>query len=105
MREAKHVHSSEFLASPRHCEFPSSYTNLSVHEKEGHLVITGGDGIHVIDDEGNRYIDGLSGLFCVSLGFSEERLVDAAIRQFRKLPFYHSFGHKANEPASSLRNG
>ncbi|MBV8429321.1 MAG: aspartate aminotransferase family protein [Hyphomicrobiales bacterium] len=78
------------------------YTNLSVHEKEGPLVITGGDGIHVIDDEGNRYIDGLSGLFCASLGFSEERLVDAAIRQFRKLPFYHSFGHKANEPAIEL---
>jgi 4-aminobutyrate---pyruvate transaminase len=78
------------------------YTNLSLHEKEGPLIITGGDGIYVIDDEGNRYIEGLSGLFCASLGFSEERLVDAAIRQLRTLPFYHSFGHKSNEPAIEL---
>jgi 4-aminobutyrate---pyruvate transaminase len=78
------------------------YTNLSLHEKEGPLVIVGGEGIYVIDDEGNRYIEGLSGLFCASLGFSEERLVEAAIRQLRILPFYHSFGHKSNEPAIEL---
>ncbi|MFI4994245.1 MAG: aspartate aminotransferase family protein [Hyphomicrobiales bacterium] len=78
------------------------YTNASVHEKEGPLVITGGEGIYVIDDSGNRYIEGLGGLFCASLGFSEERLVEAAIRQLRKLPFYHSFGHKSNEPAIEL---
>ena len=51
----------------------------------------------VFDDDGNRYIEGLSGLFCASLGFSEERLVEAATRQMRKLPFYHSFGGKTNE--------
>jgi len=72
------------------------YTNASLHETIGPMVITRGEGIHVFDDEGNRYIEALSGLFCASLGFSEERLVKAAIRQMRKLPFYHSFGHKTN---------
>ncbi len=47
------------------------YTNLAAHEKEGPLVITRGEGIYVFDDEGNRYIEGLGGLFCASLGFSE----------------------------------
>ena len=56
----------------------------------------------VFDDDGNRYIEGLSGLFCASLGFSEERLVEAATRQMRKLPFYRSFGHKTNEPSVEL---
>ncbi|HLI13900.1 MAG TPA: aspartate aminotransferase family protein [Alphaproteobacteria bacterium] len=78
------------------------YTNLSVHEKEGPVVITRGDGIYVEDDAGNRYIEGLGGLFCASLGFSEERLIEAALRQMRKLPFYHVFGHKANEPGIEL---
>jgi 4-aminobutyrate--pyruvate transaminase len=78
------------------------FTDLSVHQKEGPLVIAKGDGIYVIDDGGNRYMEGLGGLFCASLGFSEERLVEAAIRQLRKLPFYHSFGHKSNEPAIEL---
>ena len=37
-----------------------------------HVVIARGEGIHVFDDEGNRYIEALSGLFCASLGFSQE---------------------------------
>ncbi len=53
------------------------YTNLELHEKIGPLVITGGDGVHVIDDAGNRYIEAMSGLWCASLGFSEKRLADA----------------------------
>jgi len=78
------------------------YTNLSAHEKEGPLVIARGEGIYVFDDAGNRYIEGLGGLFCASLGFSEGRLVEAATRQLRTLPFYHVFGGKANEPGIEL---
>ena len=78
------------------------YTNLAVHEKEGPLIITRGDGIYVFDDAGKRYIEGLGGLWCASLGFSEERLIEAAIRQMRKLPFYHTFGHKSSEVGIEL---
>ena len=78
------------------------YTNLSVHEKEGPLVITRGEGIYVFDDAGNRYIEGLGGLWCASLGFSEERLLEAANRQMKKLPFYHSFGHKVSDVGIEL---
>lgn len=78
------------------------YTNAVVHEAEGPLVLAGGDGIHVIDRDGNRYIEGLSGLFCASLGFSESRLVEAAHRQLQTLPFYHSFGGRSHETAIEL---
>ena len=78
------------------------YTNSAVHEQEGGLVLSHGDGIYVVDTEGNRYIEGLAGLFCASLGFSEERLVQAATRQLRKLPYYHTFGGKTNEPSIQL---
>jgi 4-aminobutyrate--pyruvate transaminase len=43
------------------------------------------------------YLEGLAGLWCVSLGFSERRLADAAYRQMLKLPFYHTFAHKATD--------
>ncbi len=56
------------------------YTNLKAHQQTGPLVITRGHGIHVYDDEGRAYIEGLAGLWCTALGFSEERLVDAAVR-------------------------
>jgi 4-aminobutyrate---pyruvate transaminase len=78
------------------------YTNATRHEIDGPLVIAGGDGVHVIDASGRRYIEGLSGLFCASLGFSEKRLVEAAVRQLNTMPFYHAFGHKATEPSVLL---
>ena len=78
------------------------YTNLRDHEKAGPLVITGGDGIHVIDDQGNRYIEGMAGLWCASLGFSEKRLADAAAAQLNRLPFYHLFGGKSHDRGIEL---
>ena len=53
-------------------------------------------------DEGKQYIEGLAGLWCASLGFSEKRLVKAATAQMEALPFYHNFAHKAVEPAIEL---
>jgi len=78
------------------------YTNLKKHQQNGPLIITRGDGIRVIDEEGKGYIDGLAGLWCASLGFSERRLVDAARRQLETLPYYHAFAHKSNEPSIDL---
>ncbi len=73
------------------------YTNLKKHEAEGPLVLTEGKGIYVIDETGKQYIEGLAGLWCTALGFGEERLVAAATRQLKKLPYYHEFNHKAHE--------
>jgi 4-aminobutyrate--pyruvate transaminase len=70
------------------------YTNAVKQEAEGSLVLTRGKGIYVYDEEGKEYIEGLAGLWCTSLGFGEERLVEAAVRQMRKLPYYPSFGQK-----------
>lgn len=78
------------------------YTNLRLHQAKGPLVITGGRGVHVHDDQGKDYIEGLAGLWCVSLGFSEPRLVEAAQRQLSTLPFYHLFTHKSHEPGIEL---
>jgi len=93
-------HDSMHAADIRYAVHP--YTNLSVHEQVGPMVIARGEGVYVYDTDGKRYIEGLGGLFCASLGFSEARLADAADRQMRTLPFYHAFGHKANEPAIRL---
>ena len=78
------------------------YTNLRAHEQAGPLVITGGDGIYVTDEGGNRYIEGLAGLWCASLGFSERRLAEAATAQLNRLPFYHLFGGKSHDRAIEL---
>ena len=78
------------------------YTNLKVHEKEGPLVITEGKGIYVYDENGKAYIEGLAGLWCTALGFDEERLVEAAMAEMRKLPYYHSFSHMSHDVGIDL---
>ena len=78
------------------------YTNARRHQEVGPLVIERGEGIHVIDGAGNRYIEGLAGLWSVAVGFSEERLVQAAAAQMRKLPYGHSFAHRSHNPVIDL---
>ena len=78
------------------------YTNLKAHQSKGPLIITRGRGVNVYDDQGKEYIEGLAGLWCVSLGFSEPRLVEAARRQMETLPYYHSFASKSHGPAIEL---
>lgn len=51
-------------------------------------VLVRGDGCHIYDDLGNRYIDGLSGLYCTNLGHSHgEEIGAAAAAQMATLPF------------------
>ncbi|MBH0239096.1 aminotransferase [Methylobrevis albus] len=77
-------------------------TDLQRHDREGPLLVTRGEGVHVYDDDGNAYIEGVSGLWSVSLGFGQTRLADAAYRQMRELPSYHLFRHKSHPPAIRL---
>ena len=78
------------------------YTDLRAHEQKGPLVITGGEGIWVSDDDGKRYIEGLAGLWCTSLGFSEKRLAEAAAAQMLAMPYTHTFAHRSSEPVIEL---
>jgi len=77
-------------------------TNARKHEEIGPIIIDRGEGIYVIDDQGNRYIEAMAGLWSVAVGFGEKRLAEAGYRQLLKLPYYHSFSHKSNEPAILL---
>jgi 4-aminobutyrate--pyruvate transaminase len=77
-------------------------TNLRQVQTDGPLVITRGEGVYVYDDEGRRYLEGMSGLWCASLGFSERRLAEAAYRQMLELPFYHSFAGKVPAVSAEL---
>ena len=65
-------------------------------------VIVRGEGSHVYDDDGNRYIDGLSGLYCLNLGHSHgEELGARAAAQMSTLP-YTSNWTVAHPPAIEL---
>ena len=77
-------------------------TNLVQHAAEGPLIIARGDGIYIVDDQGRRFIEGVSGLWSVTLGFHNERLAEAAYRQMLELPSYHMFRFKSHPTAIEL---
>jgi 4-aminobutyrate--pyruvate transaminase len=78
------------------------YTDLKAHLETGPMIISRGEGVRVWDENGKGYIESVAGLWCAALGFSNERLVQAAAAQMRKLPFYHSFTAKSHEPMIDL---
>ncbi|KAF1899151.1 hypothetical protein Lal_00019273 [Lupinus albus] len=66
------------------------------------LVIDKSEGSYVYDINGRKYLDSLAGLWCTALGGNEPRLVEAAITQLKKLPFYHSFWNRTTKPSLDL---
>jgi 4-aminobutyrate--pyruvate transaminase len=78
------------------------YTNPAQLASAGPHIMAQGAGVFVYDESGDRFYEGMSGLWCTSLGFSEPELVNAAIEQLNRLPFYHSFAGKTVNPAIEL---
>ena len=79
-----------------------SYTNARALERDGSLVIDRGEGIYVYDVSGKKYIEAMSGLWSVGVGFGENRLVEAAAKQMAKLPYYHTFTARSHGPSIEL---
>ncbi|MGE7780101.1 aspartate aminotransferase family protein [Peribacillus sp. NPDC097264] len=53
----------------------------------GTMVVEKGKGAWITDIDGNRYLDGMSGLWCVNVGYGREELAEAAYEQLKELPY------------------
>jgi putrescine aminotransferase len=69
---------------------------------KGARVMVRGEGIYVWDSDGNKVIDGMSGLWCVNVGYGRTSIAEAVYRQMETLPFYNSFFNTTNIPAVQL---
>jgi putrescine aminotransferase len=65
-------------------------------------IITRADGVYIYDSDGNKILDGMSGLWCVNTGYGREELVSAVEKQLRELPYYNSFFQCAHPPSIEL---
>lgn len=77
-------------------------TNLAALRQSGPLLLDRGEGIYVWDTHGNRYIEGMAGLWCTTLGYGDEELARTAYEQIKKLSFTHLFAGKSHEPGVRL---
>jgi putrescine---pyruvate transaminase len=78
------------------------FTDHKSLASKGARVITRGEGLYIWDSEGKKIFDGMSGLWCVNVGYGRKELVEAAARQMEVLPFYNSFFKTTNVPATQL---
>jgi len=80
-----------------HVIYPT--TNFTAIEQ---LSIVRGEGVYVYDSDGNKYLEGLAGLWCTALGYGNEELIDAISSQLRTIAFTHTFGGKTHPMAMAL---
>ncbi|WP_017590272.1 aspartate aminotransferase family protein [Nocardiopsis ganjiahuensis] len=64
------------------------FTEMAAYDNAEVPVITRGEGEYVYDDHGNRYLDGLSGLFVSQLGHGRTEIADAIAEQARELAYF-----------------
>ncbi len=78
------------------------FTDTADLNNRGTRVITRAEGVFIEDSDGNRYLDGMAGLWCVNIGYGRKELAEAAYKQMLELPYYNNFFQCANTPAIEL---
>jgi adenosylmethionine-8-amino-7-oxononanoate aminotransferase len=75
---------------------------MAAVEAAGELVVERGDGVHVWDEQGRRYLDATAALWYCNVGYGRTEIADAAADQLRRLAAYSTFGDLSNRPAIEL---
>ncbi len=96
------MHNTDSLQSRDARSVVHGLTNLSLHAQRGASVIVSGKGVWVRDIDGRDYIEAMSGLWCIALGYGNERLADVAYKQMRELAYYPLTNHKSHPPVIAL---
>src|SRR3954464_1749673 len=81
------------------------FSRMGAYAEADIPIIVKGDGCYVWDDQGNRYLDGLSALFCVNIGHGRVDVAQAGADQAKELGFFTtwSYAHpRAIELAAKL---
>jgi adenosylmethionine-8-amino-7-oxononanoate aminotransferase len=77
------------------------FTRLGAYAEAEIPVIVRGEGCYVYDEHGNRYLDGLSALFCVNIGHGRADIAQAGADQAKDLGFFTNWSY-AHPPAIQL---
>jgi putrescine aminotransferase len=72
------------------------FSDTAALNAEGVRVITRGQGVYLWDSEGEKIIDGMSGLWCVQVGYGNAELAEAGYEALKTLPYYNHFFKTSN---------
>jgi len=78
------------------------FTDFQDYANHGGRIVNKAEHIYIYDSEGHKMLDGMSGLWCCNLGYSQKSIVEAVSQQMQELPYYNNFFNCSNQPAVEL---
>ena len=80
------------------------FTDIKKYRETGGRIVSRAEHIYIFDSDGNKILDGMSGLWCCNLGYSQSSINNAITEQLSQLPYYNNFFNCSNEPAVHMAN-
>jgi L-2,4-diaminobutyrate transaminase len=85
-----------------HFFHPSTHMGQHARGESPNRIVTGGEGVYIVDREGRRSLDAFAGLYCVNVGYGRREIMDAIAAQAAQLPYYHAYVGHGSEPSIRL---
>ena len=81
---------------------PSTHLAQHARGETPSRIITTGEGVYIFDRDGNKFLDGFAGLYCVNIGYGRTEVSDAIAKQAKELSYYHSYVGHGTEASITL---
>ena len=81
---------------------PSTHLAQHARGETPNRVISGGEGSYIRDRDGNEYLDGFAGLYCVNIGYGRSEIAEAISKQAKDLSYYHAYVGHSTEASITL---
>jgi len=85
-----------------HFFHPSTHMAMHARGDTPQRIMTGGEGVHVVDSTGKRFLDAFAGLYCVNVGYGRQKIARAIAEQAETLAYYHAYVGHGTEVAVRL---
>src|SRR5215204_3964488 len=81
---------------------PSTHLAQFARGEIPNRIMTGGEGVYVVDRDGRKSLDAFAGLYCVNVGYGRTEIADAIYEQAKTLAYYHAYAGHSNEQVIRL---
>ncbi|MCC5969281.1 MAG: aspartate aminotransferase family protein [Pararhodobacter sp.] len=81
---------------------PSTHLGQFARGEAAQRIVTGGEGCHITDRDGNRLLDAFAGLYCVNAGYGRTEISEAIAKQAHELAYYHAYAGHGSEASITL---
>jgi putrescine aminotransferase len=78
------------------------FTDPKILRDDAPIVMAGGRGSTLWDEDGKLYLDALAGLWCVNVGYGRRELAQVAAEQIERLAYYNTFFKTTTAPTAAL---